>query len=476
MKIFDCFQFFDENMMLDLRLNILNQYVHKFVVVENSFMHSGLKKKPAFNINNFSKFKDKIIYILVDELPQGLYDTEKIKNMREKGNRIIDNTLMIEHAQRNSIVKGLKDAEENDLIIISDEDEIPNLQENNFRLTNKKIIHFKQKMFYYKFNLKYGSLPWFGSRACRKKYLRSPQWLRDTKSRKYPLWRLDILFSKSKYNNNQYTTLKRSTLLKFLLNDIPKNKIKLNTQLKSLTYEKKLTLSFSENHVEEFDYLIASDGVFSDTKSMVLNKDIKPTYFNSLALRGNIDNFQNEDISIYFGPGFHFVIYPVNKENEFNFILIIKKQLLDKKMYTDENFLQSLTQEFYKKTEVKLDGKLNNIKSFPIYTSKKIEISEKENIFFLGDALFAIPPSFAQGASQSIESSKELFDQIKNGTDTYYKKRIKKINSINWRSKLNYFSFHLSNPILISFRNSILKKLVNNNSFLDNYLGNIYKG
>ena len=204
MKIYDSFQFFDENMMLDLRLNILNQYVHKFVVVENSFMHSGLKKKPAFNINNFSKFKDKIIYILVDELPQGLYDTEKIKNMREKGNRIIDNTLMIEHAQRNSIVKGLKDAEENDLIIISDVDEIPNLQENNFRLTNKKIIHFKQKMFYYKFNLKYGSLPWFGSRACRKKYLRSPQWLRDTKSRKYPLWRLDILFSKSKYNNIQY--------------------------------------------------------------------------------------------------------------------------------------------------------------------------------------------------------------------------------------------------------------------------------
>ena len=286
----------------------------------------------------------------------------------------------------------------------------------------------------------------------------------------------DLDISKFNYGNNQYTTLKRSTLIKFLLNNISKDKIKLNIELKNLTYESKLTLSFNENYTREFDHLIVSDGVFSDTKSMVLNKDIKPTYFNSLALRGNIDNFQNEDISIYFGPGFHFVIYPVNKENEFNFILIIKKQLLDKKMYTDENFLQSLTQEFYKKTEVKLDGKLNNIKSFPIYTSKKIEISEKENIFFLGDALFAIPPSFAQGASQSIESSKELFDQIKNGTDTYYKKRIKKINSINWRSKLNYFSFHLSNPILISFRNSILKKLVNNNSFLDNYLGNIYKG
>ncbi len=286
----------------------------------------------------------------------------------------------------------------------------------------------------------------------------------------------DLDISKFNYENYQYTTLKRSILLKFLLNNISKEKIKLNIQLKNLTYEKKLTLYFSENHTEEFDYLIVSDGVFSDTKSIILKKDIKPKYFNSLALRGNINNFPNEDISIYFGSNFHFVIYPVNKKNEFNFILIIKKQLFNKKFYTDKNFLQSITQELYKKINVNLDGKLYNIKSFPIYISKKIEISKKKNIFFVGDALFATPPSFAQGASQSIESSKELFDQIQNGKDVYYKKRIKKINSVNWRSKLNYFSFHLSNPIFISFRNSILKKLVNNNRFLDSYLGNIYRG
>ena len=118
MKIFDCFQFFDENMMLDLRLNILNEYVHKFVIVENSYMHSGKKKEPVFNINNFSKFKDKIIYILVDKLPKGMYDINKISE-EEMGNRIIDNTLLVEHAQRNSITKGLADAAEDDLIIIS---------------------------------------------------------------------------------------------------------------------------------------------------------------------------------------------------------------------------------------------------------------------------------------------------------------------------------------------------------------------
>ena len=104
-----------------------------------------------------------------------------------------------------------------------------------------------------------------------------------------------------------------------------------------------------------------------------------------------------------------------------------------------------------------------------------MEISDNKNIFFIGDALFAPPPSFAQGASQSIESSKELFDQIENNKDDYYEKRIKKLNSVNWRSKLNYFSFHLSNPIVASFRNSILKVLVKNNKFLDSYLGKIYR-
>ena len=201
MKIYDCFQFFDENMMLDLRLNILNEFVHKFIIVENAFMHSGKPKDPVFDINNFAKFKDKIIYILVDQLPKGLHDTSKINDIDEKGNRTIDNTLMVEHTQRNSISKGLVNAEHDDLIIVSDVDEIPNLKENDLSKINKKLIHFKQKMYYYKFNLKYSSKPWFGSKACLKKNLILPQWLRDTKERKYPLWRLDIFFSKMKYNS-----------------------------------------------------------------------------------------------------------------------------------------------------------------------------------------------------------------------------------------------------------------------------------
>ena len=202
MKIYDCFQFFHEDMMLDLRLNILDKYVHKFVIVENLYMHSGKKKNQNFSINNFKKFKNKIEYILVDKLPAKLHDIDKIDES-QKGNRIIDNTLRIEHNQRNRIQDGLMDASEDDLIIIGDIDEIPNFENFNFEI-KKKLILFKQKMFYYKFNLKYGSKPWIGSKGCLKKNLISPQWLRDVKDRKYPLWRFDILFSKMKFNSIQY--------------------------------------------------------------------------------------------------------------------------------------------------------------------------------------------------------------------------------------------------------------------------------
>jgi len=290
----------------------------------------------------------------------------------------------------------------------------------------------------------------------------------------------DIDISRFNYEDNQYTTLKRSTLLNFLLNNIPKEKIKLNTELKNLTYDNKLKLSFSSNVTEDFDYLIISDGVFSKSKTIILNKNIKPKYFKSIALRGNLRNYPNEDISLYLGSKFHFVIYPVNKSDELNFIAIIRKhltnrQLSDENLHNDKNLLNSITQELYKKTTLELEGKLENIKFFPLYISEKLEISDNKNIFFIGDALFVTLPSFAQGASQSIETAKELFDQIENNKNDFYEKIIKRLNSVNWRSKLNYFSFHLSNPIVSSFRNSILKVLVKNNKFLDSYLGNIYR-
>ena len=204
MKIYDCFMFFDEEMLLDLRLNILNKYVDKFVITEATYMHSGKPKKPIFDINQFSKFKDKIIYNVIDKQPDNIEAINKNDDIHAKGRKLIHNSIKRENYQREMAKKFLEDAQDEDIIIINDIDEIPNLDEINFSNIYNKIIIFKQKIFYYKFNLLYANLIWHGSRACKKKFFKTPQWLRNAKYRKYPIWRIDIFFSNMKYNNIHY--------------------------------------------------------------------------------------------------------------------------------------------------------------------------------------------------------------------------------------------------------------------------------
>ena len=201
MKIFDCFMFYDEEMILDFRLNYLSDYVDKFVVVESSYTHSGKKRDLIFDIKKYSKFKDKILYLILDEEPKDLFEIDGKEKFDEKNSKYILNALKRENFQRNHIIKGLKDASSDDMIIISDVDEVPNLEENNLNDLKNKIVLFNQKFFYYKFNLKLQSFDWYGSKACIKANLISPQWLRNIKSKKYPFWRLDTLFSKNKYQN-----------------------------------------------------------------------------------------------------------------------------------------------------------------------------------------------------------------------------------------------------------------------------------
>ncbi len=201
MKVFDCFMFYDEEMLLDVRLNILNKYIDKFIIVESTFTHSGKKRELVFDIKNFQKFKDKIIYHVVDKKPKGLeevniYDTDHIKE-----NKVIMNAVRFENGQRHAIGNLLKSADANDQIIISDLDEIPNLESVNFSQINSKIILFRQKMFYYKFNLILENMIWCGSKSCKMKNFLFPQWLREVKDKKYPLWRIDTIFSNKKYNN-----------------------------------------------------------------------------------------------------------------------------------------------------------------------------------------------------------------------------------------------------------------------------------
>ena len=201
MKIYDCFMFSDEKMILDIRLNVLNEYVDHFIIVESKYKHNGDIKNKNFDLNQFSKFKNKIIYIYLDREPKDLISTN-IKNDEDKKNRtLLHNTYLRENYQRNAIKDGILEAKAEDFIIIGDVDEIPNLKDLNFQNKKNQIIIFKQMMFYYKFNLFYKELIWTGSKACTKKNLKSPQWLRNIKTKKYPLWRIDTLFSNKKYRN-----------------------------------------------------------------------------------------------------------------------------------------------------------------------------------------------------------------------------------------------------------------------------------
>ena len=201
MKIYDCFMFSDEKMLLDIRLNVLNDYVDQFVIIESKYKHNGDIKNKNFDINQYSKFKNKIKYIYLDEEPEGLVSISGEDDEDKKNKSILHNTYVRENYQRDVIAKGILDAGPEDFIIVGDIDEIPNLKNLDFENKKNHLIIFRQKMFYYKLNLYYKELVWTGTRACLKKNLKSPQWLRNIKNKKYSIWRIDTLFAKNKYSN-----------------------------------------------------------------------------------------------------------------------------------------------------------------------------------------------------------------------------------------------------------------------------------
>ena len=196
--------YFDEEVVLDLRLNTLDKYIDYFVIVESSFTHRGDKRKLKFDHKKFEKFKEKIIYLTFDEEPGGIEIINSNDNKSEESRKYILNAAKRENGQRNYIINGLQNASPEDLILISDVDEIPNLEKINLKDLKEKIFMFQQDMFYYKFNLKLPNIVWSGTKACRKKDLISPQWLRNIKDKKYPFFRLDIIFSKTKYNSVKF--------------------------------------------------------------------------------------------------------------------------------------------------------------------------------------------------------------------------------------------------------------------------------
>ena len=296
----------------------------------------------------------------------------------------------------------------------------------------------------------------------------------------------DLNISEFNTDNAKYTTLQRSTLIEFLKEKIPTNLIQYNKKIKQVDNKNEtVMLTFENNSSAEYDYLVISDGVFSPTKSLVTNKQIEPKYFTSIAIRGTINkkNFENisfNNVSLFLGSNFHSVVYPVDKNSEFNFIGILKKKLTNNQLqnyslFSENSFISSILSELSSQIDQNILENINNIKCFPIFISNEIYDQQHKNIFLIGDAFFAFPPSFAQGASQSIEAAFELFEYINKNSNNFNKIRIEKTKMINNRSKFNHFVFHLSNPLIIFVRDFILRNLVKNKKFLENYLGKIYK-
>tara|TARA_Y100000992_G_scaffold90032_1_gene58010 strand:+ start:570 stop:1712 length:1143 start_codon:yes stop_codon:yes gene_type:complete len=294
----------------------------------------------------------------------------------------------------------------------------------------------------------------------------------------------DLDISDFNSDDIKYTTLKRSDLINFLKSDI-EDLIKTSHSISKIDQENRIIkISFENDETFECDHLIISDGVFSKSKSLVSKNKTQPKYNNTLAIRGTIPYFldfvDKKNISLHLGSNFHHVIYPVTQKGNLNFIAIMKYNLTENEqknysLFTDPDFIKKILRNVPQESN-KFLNEIKELKIFPVFVSDDFFKIDNNKIHLIGDAFFAFPPSFAQGASQSIEGAFELFKSIENNTEIdFFKSRVYKTKMVNNRSKFNEFVFHLSNPLTKLFRNIFLKKLVKNKKFLESYLGKIYR-
>ena len=286
MKIYDCFSYWDEDLLLDIRLNVMNNFVDYFVIVEGNKTWQNNSKKLRFDLNKFKKFKDKIIYLVIDKQPENIIDLSDNDTKEQRGEKLILNGMARDYFQRECLMKGISEAKDDDLILISDLDELPNLNELDFKNIKNNIIIFEQKMFYYKLNLLYEDFSWQGTKGVRRRNFLSPQWLRNIKGKKYSKWRLDTIFSKKKYSNLlfiknggwHFTCLRTpEELEKKLLNfahhyEYEESGLKLE-DIKKLVSEKRVM----------YDHTVDQKGYKWSGKSILKNLDVKylPEYISS---------------------------------------------------------------------------------------------------------------------------------------------------------------------------------------------------
>ena len=288
MKIIDTTTFFEENMLMDIRFNILDPYVSKFIVCESKYTHSGQIKNINFDIKDYPKFKNKIIHIVLENEPDNLIKKEILDPYEKRLNSI--NRIQF---QRNQIMSVLQEFEPEDFIFYSDNDEIPNLKNFDLKNIKKKFIIFNQQMFYYKFNLSLPNLNWFGSKACKLKYLKDIDFLRNIKNREYSYFRFDTLFSRHKQNSVKiienggwhFSNLKtHKELEKKYLNDENHAEYELQN----------ISLSDIENNVKRqivpYNHKAKKDSVdrYKTSKLEKVNIDMLPQY-----LSNNLDKFDD---------------------------------------------------------------------------------------------------------------------------------------------------------------------------------------
>jgi salicylate hydroxylase len=305
----------------------------------------------------------------------------------------------------------------------------------------------------------------------------------DFYSNKDKICNLDL----SQFNSEteKYTTLKRSILIKFLKEKLFTNAIRFNKTVERVKQNQNtIKIDFKDGESEEVDYLVVSDGVYSQTKSLIENKVFSPNYFGSLAIRTTVHtekilDFNKMNISLLMSSNAHMVLYPVNTA-EHNLVFIVRNKVLN---FSDErklDFIETILEKSILKKNNNLKSLLTGVLNYwPIYTSKDAINSKFKNVFYLGDAFYTLPPTMAQGASQSVEGAMELFqsfkDQNSNKKNLYFTNRLNRIKITKKRSSLNYFAFHFSNKLLVIFRNLLFKKMIKNKKFIENYLGKVFR-
>ena len=290
----------------------------------------------------------------------------------------------------------------------------------------------------------------------------------------------DLNLTKFNTSETKYTTLQRSTLIEYLKEDIYTQHLRFGKKIKEVSeLKEKILIKFDDNTNDLVDYVIAADGIFSNTRSFFEKKKNTPKFKKALAVRvilkSKLDlNINEQNISLMMGGNTHIVFYPINKKKELNMVCIIRS-----KKYDPDN-IKSLVEEVVLKQNPSLKKLFDNdIKSWPLYFTPNILPSTNKKVFYIGDAFNGFLPTMAQGAGQSIESAHEIFTLLQKGkldkNNTYFEERSKRAKIVRKRSNFNFFAFHFSSSIMQKIRNIFLKFLVKRKTFIRGYLGKVYK-